>query len=260
MRTCELRQVFEAGFVQAFALERDQADRLRGRGHAQHHGRQRAGRQTAQVGHGQVGDVAQRRIGIGARLEVDLDEADAGQRARFAVVHVGGQREEALEGVGDVGFNLLRRHAVVESGHDHHGHIDRREKVHRHARHGHRSDEQHDQAEHEDEERKTQGKLRHYGSPPLAPAFRSIMPPDSCTVSDAGVEATIGLTCFVFVVLVLSANDHPIAGVEPARHFRQLRSLQAHLNGANVDVVARGRAHRPSPAAGRSAPELQRES
>ena len=158
----ELRQVFEAGFVQAFALERHQTDRLRGSGHAQHHGRQRAGGQTAQVGHRKVGDVAQRRIGIGAWLEVDLDEAHAGERARFAVVHVGGQREEALEGVGDIGFDLLRRHTVIERSHDDHRHIDRWEKVHWHVRHGHCSDEHHYQAEHEDEKGITQGEAWHY--------------------------------------------------------------------------------------------------
>ena len=73
------------------------------------------------------------RVGIGARLEVDLDEADAGQRARFAVVDVGGQGEEALEGIGDVGFDLLRRHAVVERGHHHHRHVDLGKQIDRHA-------------------------------------------------------------------------------------------------------------------------------
>ena len=77
--------------------------------------------------------LLKRRVGVGAGLEVDLDEAHAGQRARFAVIHVGGQREEALEGVGDVGFNLLRRHAVVERGHHHHRHVDVGKQIHGHA-------------------------------------------------------------------------------------------------------------------------------
>ena len=96
-------------------------------------GGKRAGGQAAQVGHGEVGDVADRDVGIGAGLEVDLDQADAGKRARFAVVDIGGQGEEALEGVGDVGLDLLRRHAVVERGDDHNGHVDLREKIDGHA-------------------------------------------------------------------------------------------------------------------------------
>ncbi len=91
------------------------------------------GGKTAQIGHGEVGDIAHCDVGIGARLEVDLDQAHAGERARFAVIDVGAQREEALEGVGDVGFDLLRRHAVVERGDNHHRHVDLREQVHRHA-------------------------------------------------------------------------------------------------------------------------------
>ena len=157
----ELRQILEPGFVQALALERDQADGLRGSGHAQHNGRQRARRQAAQIGHGEVGNVAQRRIGIGAGFEVDLDQAHAGERARLAVIHIGGQRKEALEGVGDVGFDLLRRHAVIERSHHHHRHIDVGKQVHRHAHHGHRSNQRHHQAQHEDEKGKTQGKLWH---------------------------------------------------------------------------------------------------
>src|ERR1017187_9974652 len=43
--------------------------------HAQHHWRQRPRRQAAQVGHRQVGDVAQGCVWISAWLEIDLDEA-----------------------------------------------------------------------------------------------------------------------------------------------------------------------------------------
>ncbi len=104
--------------------------------HAKHHRRQSAGRQSAQVGHRQVGNVAQRRVGIGAGLEVDLDEAHAGQRARFAVVDVGRESEEPLEGVGNVGFNLLRWHAVVKRRYNHHRHIDLWKEIDRHSNHG----------------------------------------------------------------------------------------------------------------------------
>ena len=44
---------------------------------------------AGEIGHGKVGYVTQRCIWIGAWLEVNLDEAYAGQRAGFAVVDVG---------------------------------------------------------------------------------------------------------------------------------------------------------------------------
>ena len=52
-----------------------------------------------------------------------------------------GKEKKALEGVGDVGFDLLRGHAAVERGHDDHGHIDVREQVHRHLHDTHHTDE-----------------------------------------------------------------------------------------------------------------------
>ena len=115
-----------------------------------------------------------------------------GQRARFAVVHVRSQSKEALERIGDVGFDLLGRHAVIKSGHDYHRHVNLGEQVDRHADHGDRADQRNDQADHQDEEGITQGELRHYWPPPFAPAFMSIMPPDSCMVSEAGVAARWG--------------------------------------------------------------------
>ena len=48
----ELSEIFELRFVEAFAFEGDQADRLRGGVSAQDDRRQRARRQTAEVGHG----------------------------------------------------------------------------------------------------------------------------------------------------------------------------------------------------------------
>ena len=136
-------------------------------------------RQAAQIGHGQVGDVAQRRIRIGARLEVDLDQADAGQRARFAVVDIRAQGKESLKGVGDVGFDLLRRHAVVESRHHHHRHIDLGKQIDRHAGNVDHADQHDHQAQHDDEEGICERKLRHYCSPPsFSSAFMSMMPPD----------------------------------------------------------------------------------
>ena len=102
----------------------------------QHHRRQRARRQAPQLRHGQVGDGGDRGVGIGAGLEIDLDQAHAGQRSRLDVVDAAAQREEPLEGIRDVGFNLLRRHAVVKRRHHDNGNLDLGKQIDRHARHG----------------------------------------------------------------------------------------------------------------------------
>ena len=64
--------------------------------------------QAPQIGHGQIRNLGDVGVGIGAGLEINLDQAHAGHRARFHVVDAAGQREEALERVGDVRFDLLR--------------------------------------------------------------------------------------------------------------------------------------------------------
>jgi len=156
-----LRQVLQRRFVQPLAFQRHQAHRLRGSIHSQHHWRQRTRRQTAQVGHGKIRNVAQGRIGIGTRLEVNLDQAHAGKRAGFAVVDVRGQREETLERVGDVGFDLLGRHAVVKRSHHNHRHIDLGKQVDRHTHDIHYADKRYHQAQHQDEVGESEGKLRH---------------------------------------------------------------------------------------------------
>ena len=73
----ELAQVAQLRFAQAFAFQRDQADRQAGGVKFHHHRRQRAGRQIAQVGHGQIGDAGHVGIGIGAGLEINLDQTHA---------------------------------------------------------------------------------------------------------------------------------------------------------------------------------------
>jgi hypothetical protein len=69
----KLRQIFQLSFVQAFALQRDQANRKAGGVKLQHDRRESPGRKTAKVSHSQVGNVAESRVGIGSRLEIDLD-------------------------------------------------------------------------------------------------------------------------------------------------------------------------------------------
>ncbi len=157
----KLRQVFQLRFAEALALQRKQADRQAGGVELQYHGRQGSGREPAQVRHGEIGDVAERGVGISAGLKIDSDEADAGEGARFDVVDVAAQSEKSLEGIRDVGFNLLRRHAGVKGGHDNDRDIDLREQVHGHAHHGGDANHRDHQADHDDEIRICQGKLGH---------------------------------------------------------------------------------------------------
>ena len=95
-------------FGEPCALERDQADRQAGGIELQHDRRQRAGRQAAQIGQRQIGKFGHIGVGVGAGLEIDSDDAHARQRARFHVIDAGGEREEALETVGDIGLDILR--------------------------------------------------------------------------------------------------------------------------------------------------------
>ena len=169
----ELGQVLELGFVEPLALESDKADGLGGGGETQHHGGQRSGREPAQVGHGEIGHVAERGVGIGTGLEIELDEADAGEGPRLAVVHVGGEGEEALEGIGDIRFDLLGRHAVVEGGDDDHGHVDVGEEVDGHAEQVHDAHDRDDEAQHENEIGILQRKLGHFTA---GPRWRSLLP------------------------------------------------------------------------------------
>ena len=74
-------------------------------------------------------------------------------------------------------------------------------------------------------------------TPPFASAFMSIMPPDSCTVSEAGVGVTIGLTSSPSVIFVLTADHHAVARFKTAGDLGQLRSLQPDLDIANVDAI-----------------------
>ena len=69
------------------------------------------------------------------------------------MIDVAAQREEALKRIGDVAFDLLRRHAAVERGHDDDRNLDFGKQVHRHAIHGSDADHNNGEAEHQDEER-----------------------------------------------------------------------------------------------------------
>ncbi len=53
------------------------------------------GGKSPQLRHRQIGNAADGRIRIGARLKINLDKADAGQRTRFDVVDATPQREKS---------------------------------------------------------------------------------------------------------------------------------------------------------------------
>ena len=107
-------------------------------------------------------------------LKINLDEADAGHRARFHVVNAAAQCEKALEGVGNVGFDLFGRHAVVESSDEHDGNVDRRKHIHGHLRQAGNAEDANEKTNHDDEVRMAYGKCRHlraYSIPGASTSF-----------------------------------------------------------------------------------------
>ena len=92
-----LRDVLELRLGKAFASERQQADRQAGRVELENHRRQRARRQAAHFGSRKSADHGDRGIGIRARMEVNLDDADAGQRSGLDVLNAASERQKALQ-------------------------------------------------------------------------------------------------------------------------------------------------------------------
>ena len=91
--------------------------------------------------HGEARDGGDGGIRIGARLKVNLNHADAGERARLHMIDAAGQREEALQVIGDVAFDLLRRHPGIERRDCDHRDVHRRKEIDRHPRHADDTDE-----------------------------------------------------------------------------------------------------------------------
>ena len=58
------------------------------------HRRYSSGRQPPQVRHRQIGDAGHVGVGIGPRLKIDFDQADAREGAGLNVVDAAGQRED----------------------------------------------------------------------------------------------------------------------------------------------------------------------
>ena len=123
-------------------------------------------------------------VGVGAGLEEDLDDADAGQRPRLHVIDAAAEREEALEPAGDVGLDLLGRHAVVEGGDDDLGMLMVGKQIDRHAHHAGQPDDDDDQRDDDDEVRIADGKARH-----RAPSARRLR------LESFGVTVVPGLSC-----------------------------------------------------------------
>ena len=165
----ELREIVKLGFVQALALDRDQAHRKAGGVELQHQRRQRSGRQALQIGQGQIRQLRHVRIGVGAGLEIHLDDADAQQRAGLHVIDAAGLGEEAFQWIGDVHFDVLRRHAVVKRRHHHFRQVDGRKQIHRHAGKSVDADDRQRQADDHNEIRVANGKTWH-GAAPAASA------------------------------------------------------------------------------------------
>src|ERR1035438_9559636 len=160
----ELSLVVQIGLVKPLPLQGHKTNRQAGGVEFQHHRRQRSLRQTSQVGHGQVGNFTGGGIRVGARLEVHLDQAHTGQGARFDVIDIASQGEEALKGVGDVGLDRLRGHAAVESGHHHDRNVNGREKIDWHASDRGHANHDDGEAQHKNEEGILDRETRHWPS------------------------------------------------------------------------------------------------
>ncbi len=62
------------------------------------------------------------------------------------MIHAAGQGEKPFEGIGNVRFDLLRRHAGIKRSYDDDGNVDGRKKVNRHTHEGHGANDGHHEA------------------------------------------------------------------------------------------------------------------
>ena len=83
-------------------------------------------------------------------MEIDLDEADARQRARLDVLHVTCLKKELLEAQGNRAFDFIRPHTFIKGGHRHHRDFDLRKDVHGHLLIGDNAEKDDDQAARDD--------------------------------------------------------------------------------------------------------------
>src|SRR6185437_7070979 len=105
------------------------------------------------------------RIGGCARLEKNLNDAHAGQRARLNVVYSTAQGKKSFKATGDLGLDLLRRHAVIESGYYDLRDVDGRKEIDWHARQTRHAYYQDQQANYDDQVRVADREPRHQFAP-----------------------------------------------------------------------------------------------
>ena len=220
LRIGELAEIAQLGLVQALAFERDQADRQARGVELLDDRRQRAGRQAAQVGHREVRDLGDVRVGARARLEVDLDDADAGQRPRLHVIDAGPEREEPLEAAGDVGLDLLGRHAVVERGDDDLRDVDVGKQVDGHAHDAREPDDGDDQPDDDDEVRVANGESGHQRRLLRRRRRHDLR-------RDQGARFQLGAV----------ADDHQLTRVQPALDLDAVGGLETDADLARLDAV-----------------------
>ncbi len=67
------------------------------------------------------------------------------------MIDVAPEREKAFKRIGDVCFDLLRRHAAVEGRNDHHRNLDLRKEIYRHSRNCRDTDHDNRQTQHQNE-------------------------------------------------------------------------------------------------------------
>ena len=134
---------------------------------AEHDWGQCAGWETAQVGHRKIRDATYCRCRIGTGLEVNFDQADAAHRARLDVADVAPQGEETFITVSDVGFDLFRWHARVESCDNHHRNLHGGEEINGHIHDGSYAYDDHDHARHQDKKRVLNSEEGHAYLPPF---------------------------------------------------------------------------------------------
>ncbi len=156
-----LRNVLEIAVRHSFTVHRYQTNRQTGRIGLEHHRRQRARRQVLHVGNREIGNGRRVYVGIGVGLKVDANDTDAVERSRLNMIDPAGEREEPLQVIGNIAFNLLGRHPRVKRRHNHYRDVHRREHIHRHLCDTHHSKNRDDRAHHQDQIRSVDCESRH---------------------------------------------------------------------------------------------------
>ena len=120
-----IAKVKELLFAKCVARQTELDHRNRGSGIDDHQRRRSSRRQEAQERLRDSGSLRQRRLNVGVRLEIDLNDGDAVERLRLGVFDVIDQRgDSALDVAGDALFHLLRLEASKGPDETDNGNID----------------------------------------------------------------------------------------------------------------------------------------